>query len=273
MSNDEINRLILQLNGILMQPFVFDGLKLCVSYVSRAKHSRHWIIQPHYHPWFEFNYVAKGSVYTTIDDREFLVQGGQSYLITPGSIHSHRHNNTGDDGICLRFSLDIVNTEAERIYNVLASCRQYPFDSGVESFPCADGVCGAKAAFAAWLMRLYDKWNGNSGGLLTVQDNSISAQVKLYLKEYFKDNIHVEDIANALNISYRSLARRFKNETGITISDQLTKMRIDAAKQLLKDSNMPLYDIAAAVGYENEFYFSKMFKKAEGIPPSKYRTN
>lgn len=125
----------------------------------------------------------------------------------------------------------------------------------------------------AWLMRLYDKWNENSGGLLTVQDNSISAQVKLYLKEYFKDNIHVEDIANALNISYRSLARRFKNETGITISDQLTKMRIDAAKQLLKDSNMPLYDIAAAVGYENEFYFSKMFKKAEGIPPSKYRTN
>lgn len=271
MTNDEINRLIFQLNGILMQPFEFNGIKVYISYVSRAKHSRRWTIQPHYHPWFEFNYVARGSVYTTIDGKEFLVQSGQSYMITPGSIHSHRHNNTGDDGICLRFSLDAADADSRKIYEVLAARRRRPFDSKIECLPAADGVCSAKAAFVTWLMRLYDRWNEDSDGLLTIQDNSISSQVKLYLKEYFKESIHVENIANALNMSYRSLARRFKSETGITITDQLTRMRIDAAKQLLRESNMPLYDIAAAVGYENEFYFSKMFKKTEGIPPSQYR--
>ena len=88
MTYEKIKQLIDRLNRIMMQPMEFEGLRGESSYVSRARHSRHWIVQPHYHPWFEFNYVAKGSVYTKIEDQEFLVEAGQSYLVAPGVVHA-----------------------------------------------------------------------------------------------------------------------------------------------------------------------------------------
>lgn len=274
MTYEKIKQLIDRLNRIMMQPMEFEGLRGEISYVSRARHSRHWVVQPHYHPWFEFNYVAKGSVYTKIEDQEFLVEAGQSYLVAPGVVHAHRHNNTGDDGICIRFSLeaDPQKDQAVQLYTELSRCRAYPFDSAVEQMPVSDGIYGTKAAFMTWLMRLYDNWSGSPDETETKAVNSVSSQVELYLKEYYQTKIQVEDIANALNISYRSLARQFKAESGVTISDKLTELRLNAAKQLLTDSNMPLYDVAAAVGYENEFYFSNIFKKNEGISPSRYRS-
>lgn len=279
MTNENMLNLTNRLGTIVNLPISFNRLDICVTYVGRAKHSAQWVIQSHYHPWFEFNYVQSGSVYTTLDGKEFLVTKGQSYLIPPGKVHSHRHNNTGDDGLCIRFSVvpsTDGNDEAAKIHNILSVCRREPFESEIGHFPVSDGIYGTKAAFVTWLMRLYDKFKNDTETETdnfdsVAGDKTIASQVKLYLKEYYKEHIRVEDIAAALNISYRSLARRFKAETGLTVSGQLTHFRIEAAKQLLKDSNMTLYDIAAAVGYENEFYFSKMFKKTENVSPSEYR--
>ena len=144
MTYEKIKQLIDRLNRIMMQPMEFEGLRGEISYVSRARHSRHWVVQPHYHPWFEFNYVAKGSVYTKIEDQEFLVEAGQSYLVAPGVVHAHRHNNTGDDGICIRFSLkaDPQKDQAVQLYTELSRCRAYPFDSAVEQMPVSDGIYG-----------------------------------------------------------------------------------------------------------------------------------
>ena len=274
MTTAKIKELQERFRPLLFQPFEFNGTGIELNYAARARHPKTWVIHPHFHPWFEFNYVAKGSVYTKIEDQEFLVEAGQSYLVAPGVVHAHRHNNTGDDGICIRFSLeaDPQKEQAVQLYTELSRCRAYPFDSAVEQMPVSDGIYGTKAAFMTWLMRLYDNWSGSPDETETKAVNSVSSQVELYLKEYYQTKIQVEDIANALNISYRSLARQFKAESGVTISDKLTELRLNAAKQLLTDSNMPLYDVAAAVGYENEFYFSNIFKKNEGISPSRYRS-
>lgn len=265
-------RIIERLGSIIMRPIEYNGLKITISYIGRAKHSKTWVIQPHYHPWFEFNYVNSGSVYTTIEDTEFLVESGNSYIIAPGLVHSHRHNNTGDDGLCLRFSIEVVQdtAAAANIYKTLTKRRSYAFSSDMENIPKSAGICSAEAAFVTWLMNLYDNWREDSSQTIYT-DTGITTQVNLYLKEYYKEKINYIDIAAALNISYRSLARRFKAESGTTISECLTSIRLNAAKQLLKESNMPMYDIAGAVGYENEFYFSKVFKDHEGISPSCFR--
>ncbi len=273
MTDEQSNKLILMLSRILMQPMEFNGLRCEISYVNHARHSRHWVIQPHYHPWFEFNYVAEGSVYTSVKGQEFLANAGQSYLIAPEVVHAHRHNNTGDTGLCIRFSLEAEknHAQAREVLAVLSRPRPYSFSSGIEHIPDADGIFGIQAAFLTWLMRLYETWSEGDGFSATLTSNTVSSQVMIYLKEYYKTKIRMEDLAAALNISYRSLARRFRTETGTTISQQLTRLRLDTAKKLLTDSNLPLYDIAAAVGYENEFYFSNIFKKNEGISPSRFR--
>lgn len=64
----------------------------------------------------------------------------------------------------------------------------------------------------------------------------------------------------------------YKKVTGMTINDSLNLYRIGKSRQLLKDSSLKMAEIAAKVGYSNENYFSKVFKKYEGISPKEYRT-
>lgn len=264
-----------KLSSVLMRQFEFNGIKITLSYAARAKHSKNWIIAPHYHPWFEFNYVTKGSVYTTIDKNEFLVSPGMSYLIPPGVVHSHRNNKTGDDGICIRFSVEDTgkNTLCKDALNALKTPFPFPFNSKMDKLNLNGSLCTIQAEFVSWLMHMADLHINTEIIAETNQKNILSHQVTLYLEEYHNTKIKVQDIANAVNLSYRTLSRNFKSETGMTIFDKLTEIRISKAKYLLLTTKMPIYDIATAVGYENEFYFSKKFKQQENISPHKYRTN
>lgn len=71
-----------------------------------------------------------------------------------------------------------------------------------------------------------------------------------------------------MNFDY--LNRIFKKRMGLTIFDYLNTVRINHAKELLMTSNMKSYEIASTVGFCDEYYFSKIFKKYEGISPSQY---
>lgn len=257
-----------KLNTIWMQPFSFNGINIIINYAAHAKHSKNWVIPPHYHPWFELNYVFRGSLYTTIEDSEFLITAGQSYMIPPGISHSHRHNKIGDDGICIRFSLS--SDTQSNIIDTIGIPRAVPFDSHLENIDTSGSIYALQAEFAAWLMRLYDMHSTQKPPSSSAK-NTFSTQVILYLEEYYQQKIKVADIANTINTSYRTLARRFLAETGITITEKLTQIRLDRAKQLLSSTKLPMYDVAAASGFENEFYFSRIFKQKENISPKEYR--
>jgi len=72
-----------------------------------------------------------------------------------------------------------------------------------------------------------------------------------------------------MNPSY--LSYFFKEQTGENFIDYLNKVRIEKAKELLKDSSMSLSEIASQVGYSNAGYFNRIFKKIVGITPGQYR--
>ncbi len=248
--------------------FEFNGIKITVNYVERAKHPKNWVIAAHYHPWFEFNYVSKGSVYTTIDGTEFLIEAGQSYIIPPNVSHSHRNSGEGDDGICIRFGLSA--DEENEIVKTLSRASAEAFDSAVEKIPLSGGIYRRQAEFAAWLMGIFDL-RSTEKRTDTALKNTFAAQTILYLEEYHREKIGASDIANALNTSYRTLARRFKEETGMTVTEKLTEIRMEKAKQMLVSTKLSMREIAQKTGYENEFSFSKAFKRSEKIPPKDYR--
>ena len=60
-------------------------------------------------------------------------------------------------------------------------------------------------------------------------------------------------------------------ELGLSFSEYITARRMQKAKELLKDDSRSIEEIANAVGYHDYFYFTKVFKKTQGISPSKYR--
>lgn len=80
-----------------------------------------------------------------------------------------------------------------------------------------------------------------------------------------------EDIANQVFLNPDYLTRVFKKETGLSISDYLQQQRIEYAKELLRNTEQSISDIAVQVGYSNLSYFSTLFKKAVGVNPGEYR--
>lgn len=97
----------------------------------------------------------------------------------------------------------------------------------------------------------------------------IKSAVK-YIKDNYRKNITVDMAAKDLFISASSLMHLFKNELGKTFYDCLTEYRIEMAKELLKESGYKIYEISEKVGFNDEKYFSQVFKKVTGISPSEY---
>ena len=69
----------------------------------------------------------------------------------------------------------------------------------------------------------------------------------------------------------KCLCKLYKKETGETVNDFITKVRIEASKVLLRDRKYKLYEIAEKIGYNDANYYARVFKKITGLNPSEYR--
>lgn len=96
-------------------------------------------------------------------------------------------------------------------------------------------------------------------------------EIQEFLLENYQQDISLQEIADRFFLSREYISRKFKYEFKKTITDYLTKIRIEKAKQLLEISSLKIYEIAHYVGYQNEKYFSKVFKKLVGLTPNEYR--
>ena len=99
-----------------------------------------------------------------------------------------------------------------------------------------------------------------------VIDNVISE-----IREHYMEDISLTSLAAKYNISMGRLSEMIKESLKVNFSDYIASLRIQRAKELLRDESLSIQEIAEIVGYNDYFYFTKVFKKVEGISPSKYR--
>lgn len=92
-----------------------------------------------------------------------------------------------------------------------------------------------------------------------------------YTRENYAKIEKISEVADHLNINTEYFCRLFKSEVGVTFVTYLTNMRMTRAMELLKNSNMKVYEVANEVGYNNLSYFSRLFKKAYNKNPFKFR--
>jgi len=97
-------------------------------------------------------------------------------------------------------------------------------------------------------------------------------KIQEWLQGHYQQPIQIEALAGKFKISVRSLNRRFKAATRMTPLQYLQETRIDQAKQLLKQSNLTIAEIAFAVGYQDTSHFGSLFRKHTGITPMDYRS-
>ena len=92
-----------------------------------------------------------------------------------------------------------------------------------------------------------------------------------YINNNLCKKITVENLAQMVNWSPDYLSVQFKTITGLTVIQYINRCRIDNAKILLLNDDLRIKDIALKTGFSDEFYFSKTFKKLEGIGPREFR--
>ena len=97
------------------------------------------------------------------------------------------------------------------------------------------------------------------------------AAVREYLDEYFTEKIMLEELAEKFFINKFYLSKIFKETYGTTVNNYLISKRITRAKQLLRFTDMTEDEVGVAVGMGDANYFSRMFRKVEGISPREYR--
>lgn len=105
----------------------------------------------------------------------------------------------------------------------------------------------------------------------TSLNEKVIEEIRRYLDQHFATEISLSAIAAQYKLSPSYLSMLFTERTGQNFSDYLTTRRIQKAKELLKHTDMKIYEISAAVGYHDSFYFSNCFKKIVGRTPSDYR--
>ena len=98
----------------------------------------------------------------------------------------------------------------------------------------------------------------------------LAGQAAEYLHRNYMRDISLESCADALGTSPYALSKAFKAATGTNFIDYLTELRVEKAKQLLRESELKIHDVAGMVGYQHS-YFNRIFKKLEGITPTLYR--
>jgi two-component system, response regulator YesN len=96
-------------------------------------------------------------------------------------------------------------------------------------------------------------------------------EIVSYVETYYMEDISLEKLSKMFFLTREHISRTFKKETGMTLSKFVTKLRIGQAKSWLMETEESIYSISTMLGYQDEKYFSKLFKKVTGLTPFEYR--
>lgn len=126
-------------------------------------------------------------------------------------------------------------------------------------------------ALCLWLTGVMEKYIDSVFNYMDAKHADAIHRAIQYLRRHCAEKVTLNEMAAMTYLSPAYFSRIFKSETGVSFSQFLTGVRVEKAKDLLVHGSERLTDIALACGFEDQSYFTKVFKKVAGIAPLKYR--
>lgn len=109
-----------------------------------------------------------------------------------------------------------------------------------------------------------------SSEVFVSEDPVVSAAMR-YIADHARDAVTVEEVANAAEVSVRTLSRRFNRHVGRSVLGEINRVRVQAIKQVLVDTELPMQEVAEVCGFTSTSHFSVFFRKAADQTPGSYR--
>lgn len=122
-----------------------------------------------------------------------------------------------------------------------------------------------------WLSKIMARFTDCVFNLADIRHKDTIYKAVDYIKRNFMETITLEDIAKYVYLNPSYFSKVFRNEMKCTFVSYVNKIRVSASKNLLLDASIPLTDVSILVGFEDQSYFTKVFKKATGMTPGRFR--
>ena len=227
---------------------------------------------------YQLHHVMRGRGTYHCRGRQFALGEGDTFLIYPDtSIHYHADETEPWDCIWVGFSGEY----ADSLIDLTDFSPHEPVYRGkdydrlralVEAICNSEGVTlwdrlemdGNLCALLALLMRSSQKSKQPD------RDADCATVAAEYIKTHFEEPISVEQLAAYTSVSHSSLYRRFIKRYNMPPKQFIIACRIERACTLLEETNCSIEEISNSVGFDDPFYFSRVFKEVKGIPPRKF---
>ncbi|MBQ3088875.1 MAG: AraC family transcriptional regulator [Clostridia bacterium] len=245
------------------------------------------------HDFYEFAYVDSGKLSCYLNNEECVLSQGEFLLIRPETLHSYgaiKDTPAVIFIVCFRSNSEILtvfdkkipldkNTRriASDILNEAKNAFSFPFSGRIKAldFPVFGAQQLVENNIERFLIHLArNVINQNSDIKIIMNsiefENALVNDIIAFLKENVSVRITLDDVSKHTFCSKTLLNNIFKKNTGKTIIKYYTELKIQRAKELLRENFSPS-EVSLSLGFESPTYFTKVFKKYTGITPSAYR--
>ncbi|MFL0253192.1 AraC family transcriptional regulator [Clostridium neuense] len=233
----------------------------------------------------ELMLVTGGGAHVTIGNKKYKVKKGELLYLRPETFHCIKPDLEDPlKFISVHFSFTNVEfdnnkwrIEAEKddlpLQDVQALDNYYSVKSLMkgmlevwfEKFPEYEFV--SKIMLQQILFKIFRNIEAKSPNY----SNSLKVkEVIKFMTENIEKKITLSELSQLVNLSPTYLAKIFKKTTGYSIIEFFNKMKIDKAKELIIEGDKKVKEVAKTLGYKDEFYFSRIFKKIEGVSPKEF---
>lgn len=227
---------------------------------------------------FQVVYITAGRGWFRSDETGLVnVQAGDVIILFPGVRHSYSpYRETGWHEYWVGFSGD----HAMRLWrHGLFSAARAVHTIGLNEEIIADyerivGLCrvqtpGFQVRLGALVLQLLAHVHTSEIEARTSRgDGAIVEAARAVMQEYIDDGVEVETIARRAGVGYARLLEVFRQYTGLTPYQYFLQLRIRRAQELLRESDVSVKEVAARLNFENQYYFSRLFRNKTGLSPT-----
>lgn len=232
-------------------------------------------------PWFAMMYLVEGEgIYRSNETGELKLEAGDLFMYFPDLWHRYRPNlETGWLEYWVTFDGATANALMEQqiispSHPVMHLGTDNPIKEDFEALleKILDGQMPSHPELAAEFMCILASAASSIKSYRTQSSGSLDIlQAKSYLEEHLSRTVSIDELAEHLNMSPRNLYYSFKQATGNAPRHHHTVLRINAAKGLLQNPSLMIKEVASILGFNDQYHFSKTFKKITGISPDEWR--
>ena len=248
------------------------------------------------HNFWEMVYVDKGCVQVQQDKDTLILKQGEILFHAPNEFHAIRALDSAPNFFVISFHcasaamsyfvkyrtmldktlkayLSSIIKEAEKTYLIP---KNDPNLKKLKHRP--DPLIGGEQLiktyleqFLIFLLRSMTKPSVPSFPQKEAIDDPLIEAIRQYLMNHIEKVIRIEDLCREFDYSRSYLSRRFQQQTGQTLGDFATQLKINEAKRLIRETKLNFAQISSKLAFENPQYFSRVFKRKTGMTPTEFK--